>query len=358
MGTVENPNTWAPSMNTKDCTQGFCSLSCPQWCYLVFPPPPPFAFLHNHDESQSGSNFSPLVIAIIGILASAFLLASYYALITKYCGNSVSTRADNNQHSHESMEEEDRNLDPSHHEPWLMSRNGLDEGVIKAITLVKYKKGDGLVGSSMCSICLIEILEDDTLRLLPKCSHAFHVACIDTWLKSHSNCPLCRANIVSTFAHPPSPPQFVVDVANQPHDHQNQLGNGETRSSEEGREMGLLEQVSANSPKGPFRAFSDLGDIGLRDITVTDAGDHQGSVGGQIMRRSISMDHPCETHLSVSEILRFDRREDFRVENCQVHDQYPKEATSESSKASITGSTNAKFLFCKLGRVRNAVIHV
>lgn len=357
MGSVENPKTWAPYMNTKDCTQGFCSLSCPQWCYLVFTPPPPFAVLPGRDESQSGLKFSPLVIAIIGILASAFLLVSYYALITKYCGNSVSTRADNNQHSDEGMEEEDQNLDPSHHEPWLMSTNGLDEAVIKAITLVKYKKGDGLVGSSMCSICLGEILEDDTLRLLPKCSHAFHVACIDTWLKSHSNCPLCRANIVSTFAHPSSPPQLVVDIAIQPHDHQNQLGNGETRPSEEGREMGLLEQVSANSPKGPFRAFSDLGDIGLRELIVTDAGDH-GSVGGQIMRRSISMDHPRETHLSVPEILRFDRGEDFQMENCQVQDQHPKEATSESSKASITGSTNARFLVCKHGRVRDAVIHV
>ena len=33
-------------------------------------------------------------------------------------------------------------------------------------------------------------------ELLPKCNHAFHISCIDTWLRSHTNCPLCRVGIV------------------------------------------------------------------------------------------------------------------------------------------------------------------
>lgn len=49
-----------------------------------------------------------------------------------------------------------------------------------------------------CSVCLSEFQQDDTLRLLPKCSHAFHIQCIDRWLKSHTNCPLCRAPIVAS----------------------------------------------------------------------------------------------------------------------------------------------------------------
>lgn len=50
-------------------------------------------------------------------------------------------------------------------------------------------------------MCLSEFQEEERLRMLPKCSHAFHVACIDTWLKSHSNCPLCRAEISVTVAN-------------------------------------------------------------------------------------------------------------------------------------------------------------
>ncbi|KAK9169058.1 hypothetical protein Syun_001198 [Stephania yunnanensis] len=39
--------------------------------------------------------------------------------------------------------------------------------------------------------------EEKNLRMLPKCSHAFYLPCIDTWLKSHSNCPLFRAKKTS-----------------------------------------------------------------------------------------------------------------------------------------------------------------
>ena len=37
-----------------------------------------------------------------------------------------------------------------------------------------------------------------------------------------------------------------------------------------GRETGVLEQASGNSPKCPFRAFSDLGEVGLREIKSTE----------------------------------------------------------------------------------------
>lgn len=54
-----------------------------------------------------------------------------------------------------------------------------------------------VVEGTDCSVCLSELEENESLRLLPKCSHAFHVPCIDTWLKSHSSCPLCRSNIAA-----------------------------------------------------------------------------------------------------------------------------------------------------------------
>jgi hypothetical protein len=70
--------------------------------------------------------------------------------------------------------------------------------LISKITLCKYKRGDALIHTTDCSVCLGEFRDGESLRLLPKCSHAFHQQCIDKWLKSHSNCPLCRSNI--TFA--------------------------------------------------------------------------------------------------------------------------------------------------------------
>lgn len=46
-----------------------------------------------------------------------------------------------------------------------------------------------------CTVCLSEYQEKDVLRILPYCRHAFHVTCIDIWLKQHSTCPVCRISL-------------------------------------------------------------------------------------------------------------------------------------------------------------------
>jgi hypothetical protein len=178
-------------------------MYCPQWCYFVFPPPPPafdIAGPSGDDDGSSGPTFSPLIIAIIGVLAAAFLLVGYYTIISKYCGTLTSLwnwlfgsgRGHGGGHGHgdghggSGSQQELGNAAPS---------DGLEETLINKITVCKYKRGDGFVDSTDCSVCLGEFRDGESLRLLPKCSHAFHLPCIDTWLKSHSNCPLCRCNI-------------------------------------------------------------------------------------------------------------------------------------------------------------------
>ncbi|EFJ26815.1 hypothetical protein SELMODRAFT_39284, partial [Selaginella moellendorffii] len=47
--------------------------------------------------------------------------------------------------------------------------------------------------SEACAICLGEL--DDRVRVLPKCSHAFHAECVDMWLFSHKTCPTCRSDL-------------------------------------------------------------------------------------------------------------------------------------------------------------------
>nr|XP_043633626.1 RING-H2 finger protein ATL70-like [Erigeron canadensis] len=43
-----------------------------------------------------------------------------------------------------------------------------------------------------CSICLVNYKREDVVRKLPECGHLFHVRCVDTWLKAHPTCPVCR----------------------------------------------------------------------------------------------------------------------------------------------------------------------
>ncbi|XP_019156218.1 PREDICTED: RING-H2 finger protein ATL52-like [Ipomoea nil] len=354
VATVSDPKTWVPYMNSRDCSQGFCSLYCPQWCYIIFPPPPPFDF--PEDNTSSAPSFSPLVIAIIGILASAFLLVSYYAIMSKYCGNRRRRRGDDHQGESDNDSEENNNhQDPSIHgqQPWNAANTGLDEALIKSITVFKYKKGDGVViDGSDCPVCLSEFQEDENLRLLPKCSHSFHVSCIDTWLKSHSNCPLCRSNIV--FLNPSLPPPILEPPPRTPEPQNQEQPSSSSSETEE----------SAETPKSPARDH--------HTITIREDNNNNGTQAEILRRRSMSMDSysSCQARLSIADILRIDHDEE-----CSFHDsQNPQEIIGSSKVEEISNHrhnvlgcvispavmhrsfSSGRFFFPKLNRPPNTSI--
>jgi E3 ubiquitin-protein ligase ATL4 len=61
-----------------------------------------------------------------------------------------------------------------------------------------------------CAVCQSAFRDDDELRLLPACRHAFHSRCVDPWLRSNPSCPLCRASIA--LPHPPLPELLRVEL--------------------------------------------------------------------------------------------------------------------------------------------------
>lgn len=44
-----------------------------------------------------------------------------------------------------------------------------------------------------CPVCLSAFVEGEELRQLNVCKHMFHRSCIDKWISTHCNCPVCRA---------------------------------------------------------------------------------------------------------------------------------------------------------------------
>ena len=60
--------------------------------------------------------------------------------------------------------------------------------------LVVPAEGLGPSHESRCSICLGDYAAGESLRQ-PKCGHAFHRDCLDTWLAAKAVCPICQSAI-------------------------------------------------------------------------------------------------------------------------------------------------------------------
>ncbi|XP_010933478.1 RING-H2 finger protein ATL32-like [Elaeis guineensis] len=75
---------------------------------------------------------------------------------------------------------------------------GLDPAIIASFPTLPYSavRGvqEGKCGAE-CAVCLAEFAGGDAIRLLTVCCHAFHPACIDSWLASHTTCPICRSDL-------------------------------------------------------------------------------------------------------------------------------------------------------------------
>ncbi|KMS98246.1 hypothetical protein BVRB_4g094470 [Beta vulgaris subsp. vulgaris] len=83
------------------------------------------------------------------------------------------------------------------------AQRGLEPSILEAFPVFKYSEesSHGLGKVSLeCAVCLSLFEEDETLRMLPKCKHVFHVDCVNRWLAGHTTCPICRADL----AHQPS----------------------------------------------------------------------------------------------------------------------------------------------------------
>ena len=58
---------------------------------------------------------------------------------------------------------------------------------------VRIKENDDLIiNKECCNICCEEYVKGEYKRTLHSCNHIFHKKCVDKWLKSKSNCPICR----------------------------------------------------------------------------------------------------------------------------------------------------------------------
>ena len=122
----------------------------------------------------------------------------------------------------------------AHHAQSMEQHNnnstGLDPNIIATLPIFIYKRkgpqkqreeGQGHEGVDVdasiveCAVCLSALEDEEAVRLLPNCKHTFHVGCIDTWLASHSTCPICRAKAepIRLEPQPREGPSGLIDGA-------------------------------------------------------------------------------------------------------------------------------------------------
>ncbi|KAJ0800209.1 putative transcription factor C2H2 family [Helianthus annuus] len=156
----------------------------------IFPPPPHPATVSHHSHTFNlNDKVSPNVLLIIIILAIIFFMSGLLHLLVRYLMRPINRDPDDQFDNVSVLQGQLQQL-------FHLHDSGVDQSFIDRLPVFTYKSIIGVKDPFDCAVCLCEFEGEDKLRLLPKCSHAFHMDCIDTWLLSHSTCPLCRGSLL------------------------------------------------------------------------------------------------------------------------------------------------------------------
>ncbi|XP_060171973.1 RING-H2 finger protein ATL43 [Lycium barbarum] len=192
---------------------------------LPDPPPPP--------PPPRESPFRPSIAIVVAILTTIFSITFLLLLYAKHCkrgpfGTATTTTG----------------LVPSSS---FRKNSGIDRTVIESLPVFRFGSLRGPKADALeCAVCLNKFEPSEILRLLPKCKHAFHVECVDTWLDAHSTCPLCRYQVhpedILLISHENNGPQLerksnsnsISSVPSSPAKEKNRIHSSSGRHSSAG----------------------------------------------------------------------------------------------------------------------------
>ncbi|KAM0918117.1 hypothetical protein ACQ4PT_008772 [Festuca glaucescens] len=142
---------------------------------------------------QPPSFSAPMVVLLVALIATFFFIG-FFSIYIRRCGrgdppaNAIRTSALFTL-SPQEQNRQQRGLDPD----VLASFPAMTYAEARAL---REQAGGGKDVALECAVCLSEFEDEEQLRLLPECSHAFHPDCIGEWLAAHVTCPVCRRSLV------------------------------------------------------------------------------------------------------------------------------------------------------------------
>jgi len=198
-------------------------------------------------------------------------------------------------------------------------RRGLGLPLIRMLPVVKFTAaacgGDAGGGCSVaprisvseCAVCLSEFEERERVRLLPNCSHAFHIDCIDTWLQGSARCPFCRSDVTLPAARFPArcAPAAAAAATVPTSRRDTELASDsiviEVRGEHErwfsNRGGGADTPAGGRRPRLQKPQLRKSESVGDEAIGTRKAGEEFAALP---LRRSLSLDSCCDKHLYVS----------------------------------------------------------
>ncbi|CAK9868700.1 unnamed protein product [Sphagnum jensenii] len=220
----------------------------------------------SNTSATAAAHINPSVVVIVVILSVVFILSGFLHLLARCLGRRRSSswlrRGDaayqgsghellpgSSSISHTSPAASVSAVHGQLQQLFHLHDSGVEQAFIDTLPVFAYGSIRGLKDSADCAVCLNEFGEDDRLRLLPKCNHAFHLSCIDTWLLSNSTCPLCRRSLL-----PDDPPAAASSSAAA-----DQLDHQATGTSSSSSRSNSAVSVAVGGAGGPPPAAQSTG---------------------------------------------------------------------------------------------------
>ncbi|KAF8369354.1 hypothetical protein HHK36_032638 [Tetracentron sinense] len=194
-----------------------------------------------------------------------------------------------------------------HAEPTVsVVSRGLDASLLKSLPVFVYSSNthDEVVE---CAVCLSEFEENEKGRCLPKCSHSFHIDCIDMWFHSHSTCPLCRAPVNPEISVPVT--ETPVDIVISISESEAASSSGFYTSCQRGEDEMVCSSSSSSSSLGsrrkPLESVSVSIEVPRREENLRGLQEGQ-RLGSPVFQ---GLKSPGSRILSLKRILSRDRKE-------------------------------------------------
>lgn len=197
---------------------------------------------------SSKPHINPSVLVIVIILSVVFLCSGILHILARCLGRRRAREPPGGLLSGSSPS---NSLRGQLQHLFSLHDSGVEQVFIDTLPVFLYGSIRGLKDSADCAVCLNEFGNEDKLRLLPKCKHAFHTECIDTWLLSNSTCPLCRRSLL--------PDAEPVVTACAPHeDSTNNMNNTNNTAQPSLSFRGSFRASLRGSFRGSFRFLTEV----------------------------------------------------------------------------------------------------